>query len=184
VDILLWVAAVAAPSGAALVSSLVSSSKVKHKVKWRRQTNAEKLMEQKELSRLLVMEVTRLGKYETVTKDQVGELLQQLEVLYNTSTLRTISNMKIKECFTAASIAMQIADKIDRLYMKLLTQMVEAIVSAVLRASSEKESIHMSLRTINELSLIAPGFRRYSGGAAQINEWKNEILNKDRKDMK
>jgi hypothetical protein len=174
-----WYLITAASTGAAFVASFLTSLKVRQKVRWKRPTKVELLLEQKELSRWLITEVAQIAQTEPVAKTRVETVLNHLNVLCISTNLLPFSDLKINECINAAHTALQVSDNIDRRFMFLLARLVDATATAVLRASGEKEKIQMSAKTVLSLKGIADGFRTYTGGTAQIAEWKNQINKKN-----
>lgn len=159
-------------SGAAVITSLITSLRTKQKVVWTPKTKVELLFEQKELSRILIWETSQLSKAKHVPKEKIAELLNTLIVLYTSANLTALSEIQIKRCTDAADIALHMAPIIDRKYVFLFTRLVEVVVAAILRASGEKEEIRASMKTVESLKGITPAFRTYTGGEAQITEWK------------
>jgi hypothetical protein len=167
---------VLASTGGAVVTSFVTSFGKKERLVVKSQTKVDRIMEQKELGRWLIMELTEMNSAVHVRKEHVTDLLKKLSVLSESSIFMNFTKRRIHECNEAAITALQIIPQVDRRYMYLLSKLVEGVVEAVLRTSGDRETAYQLAKNIEALSGIATGFRKIIGSSSQVTEWKNEAL--------
>lgn len=170
----LFLAVIAASTGVGVLTSAVTASRVKQIVRWRKPNKVERILEQKELSRWLIKEVSELNVSDNIPKMHIAEILKSIEALHNASNLSFLSSRKINQCIDSASTAMQVIDHIDQRYIYLLAKLVDSIVKGTARASGEKEGPRQTVQTLESLSGITPGFRSYISSTSQMAFWDNE----------
>lgn len=171
-----------ATTGIATLISYLGTRKVQHTVRYRKQTKAEIVLEQKELGRWIISEMATLNAAKKVPpKEQVKELLDSLEIFYKNADLWEWSKSGIGKCLDSARTALDVVEEIDRRYIVVLNLLVEAVVTAVLRISGSEENATQFMKTKTSLGGISHGFKYLSGGEMDMKQWKNEAMKKDKK---